>query len=291
MAQRRPPVTGPGRLIAVHPDWTVRVAGMAAAGVCTIRPATLPEAAGAGGLLERAGCRGAAGRQVSGRTLLLLAWLDLDRLPGTAGAGARAAEVVAGGPRVVGCLEVSWPVTTGTGAEAGNRVRLGHLHVESVVRRLGVGRALVSAAEAHCRAAGQLRIMADLTPGPGADAVCSEGADALVAGCGYAPFPLPDDGPVGCGPAGGNGHDAGVAQGQPAAGQLADGQPAEPQPAARRPATGHRGWWWWKDLEQVSARSLVAPAETDLGRRDPRGRRTPGTARPTRGSAAGSRER
>lgn len=286
MARRRPPAPVPGQLMGVHPDWTVRVAGMAAAGVCAIRPATLPDISAAGRLLDRAEYRQAAARQAAGRTLLLLAWMDPDRVSGTGGPGGPDPGGAAGGLRVVGCVEIDWTEAAedGPGVQAGDRVRLGHLHVEPAVRRLGVARALVSAAEAHCRAAGRLRVVADLTSGPGGDAVTSLGVVALAAGSGYAPFPATDrpadgspvgDGPVGGGSVGGGGGDRGGGDG--GGGGAGDGGQL----------TAHAGWWW-KDLEQAPSRSGVVPVAADR-RSGPAGRPVPIPAHPTRARAAGGR--
>lgn len=282
-------MAGPGWFMSVHHDWTVQVAGMAAAGVCGIRPATGPEIVRAGGLLQRAGCGDIAARQASGRTLLLLAWMDPDRLlgpgAGTGGLGER--EPGAGTLRVVGCVEIDWsgPSAAGIGGAAADTVEVGRLYVEPALRGLGVGRALIAAAEAHCTAAGRSRLISDL-----AGTNASGAVTALAVGCGYTPIP-PGDGSVEGEPGGGRSPQLSgspQASGSPTGSGSPDhrgsssdcGGPGS-ESAVQRPG------WWWKDLERVPTRS-AATAAGARGRPDPGRRRVATPPCPSPHGAPGS---
>lgn len=189
MPRRRPePPPDPRRQLTVHPDWRAQVGGIAAPALCDIRAATLPDLHRGAALLARAGCPDPCGLHGGGDSLFLLAWSDPDavapadggpRRPG-AGSGGRAcspsgAAVEADpgwdrargpdhGPQAVGCVEIRWLGSRDPDIRyrAGDSVELACLQVEPALRRRGIGRALLAAAEHRCLLAGRSRIVASL---------------------------------------------------------------------------------------------------------------------------------
>jgi GNAT superfamily N-acetyltransferase len=210
--------------LTVHPQWRSRIGGVAAPSLCDLRVLKAPDMPVVAGLLGRAGCLDGVDRHGSGRSLMVLAWLDRERLADLAAAAAGPAvsrhpvvsphpvrsrpaysppppaQPAAGqlDPRhpalgrlwPAGCVEIRWsgPNDRRIGDIAGACVEVGQLYVEPAVRRQGIGRALVAAAEQHCLSAGQPRLVAVLPPDdPGIST--TEGALATAARAGYARLP------------------------------------------------------------------------------------------------------
>lgn len=188
MPRRRvpqPPVVATEPLI-VHPDWQLRVAGIAAAAVCDVRPATAADRRLARAVLYPPGRPDERGSDED--TLLLVAWADPAILATGSGPPPGLPDRTAGSRvRPVGCLGIRWsgPIDPDVRAAAGSSVELFGLAVARGVRRLGIGRTLLGAAEHRCLQAGSprlvVRIAADASE-PLGRRVRAAGFESLFAG-------------------------------------------------------------------------------------------------------------